>query len=95
LAVLAVHNHFMLESAKLAKQLAAAHQRGDETARQQAADAHHANLQSRYPDFLQARNQLNDKSFPGWCECTGPGGMPLSVFVIGIARVMAPLGSVL
>ena len=24
------------------------------------------------------------------CECTGPGGMPLSVFVVGISRVMAP-----
>ena len=27
--------------------------------------------------------------FPGVCESTGQGGMPLSIFVIGIVRVMA------
>jgi hypothetical protein len=28
--------------------------------------------------------------FVGVCESTGPGGMPLSLFVIEIVRVMAP-----
>ena len=32
----------------------------------------------------------HDNSLPGVCECTGQGGMPLTIFVIGIVRVMAP-----